>query len=618
MAHTVDKKPFNEWTRDDVVLAIGDQIEDDLGSDAAFQENKLFIEDQDHWQDGEGWIGPSGTPEIKDTVLANVKPQFTPIDVISECVDRAADSLLKQVADVSFVLAEGDEEISDDQSKEIDLMGRALSKWWDDKKLWEHAKVAARRSRWAARGIVRLWIAEGSLEKIVNRDGTIEFALPTGLSFEEALERVDVSAPLPDEAMVYKNPHSRQEAGLFHFTDPEGIETADIWYRDEAGQTILHRVGDSADQTFSLDMKGAVPIAEMRAPLLITEPIRRQQRRLNFLESILVRVGETAGFAERYISNAEPQGTWLTTKPAGVINPETTEFEGTKYYLHPQPRTLGASVTTELVGLVQNQETQELATPEVVFKEPTDPEFAIAGSRHAKRTIYEECRQLHVLLSGDPLASGKSREQARADFELDVTKMKAPLELMIRDILKATIAFASAMSGEQGDFLDTYRIVVNVNISTGPTSPEEIKQNNENVEKGTLSRESAMALNGIEDVDAELQKINEQPANMLGIRRRQMIVANLALQALPQLDAVGLALIIGVLESEPLFKVLEEVMKKKEEAREAMEALEGVGAPGDTDLGDAGVPRIKETRGGSNTGAQKTEGVEEPEPAGVF
>lgn len=611
-----DKKPFSEWTRDDVVEAIGDQIEDDLGSTANFDQNKAFVEDHDHWQDGDGWVGPKGTTAIRQSVLDSVEPQFTPVDVVSECLDRTADALLKQSADVSFVLAEGDQDITEDQSKEIDLISRALSKWWDDKKLWEHAKEAARRSRWAGRGALRLWIARGNLNEVLDDSGkVVGFTLPTNLDFADALDRVDISAPLPDEAFVYKNPHSRQEAGLFHFIDDEGVETADIWYVSDDDQTILRRTGDNSDESFSLDLGSTIPIAEMCAPVLLTEPVRRQQKRLNFLESILNRVGETAGFAERYIANAEPQGTWLTTKPQGVIDPESTEFDGTKYYLHPTPRTLGASVTTELMGVIKDPTTGEISEPEVFFKEPTDPDFAIKGARHAKRSIYEECRQIHVLLAGDPLASGKSREQARADFEADVTKMKNPLELLVRDIIRSALAFAIEMSGEHTNFLETYRIVVNVNINTGPTSPEEIKQNNENVEKGTLSRESAMAANGVEDVDAELQKIMEQPTNMLGIRRRQMIVSNLALQAFPQLDAKGLALIIGVREDEEMFAVLEAVIKKKEEDRKAMLDVGGVGGE---DLGDAGVPRIAERRGLSNTGQSVEETQEEGEPAGIF
>lgn len=611
-----DRKDYPDWQRDDVVDAIAARIEEDLGSQEAFDENKLFTEDHDHWQGGDGWVGPHGTTATQDTILSNVEPQFTPVDVVSECVDRTADALLKQSADISFVLAEGSEDIDEKQSEETDLVKRAITKWWDDKKLWDHAKNAARRSRWAGRGIVRLWIARGSLTEVLDETGAVVgWELPTGLTFAEALDKIDISAPMPDSAHVYKNPHSRQEAGLFHFVDDEGIETADIWYVDENKQTIFMRRGDGGDEEFTVDLKGSIPISEMSVPILLTEPVRRQQRRLNFLESILNRVGETAGFAERYIANAEPQGTWLTTKPQGVIDPQTTEFDGVTYYLHPQPRTLGASITTELFGVIQNPETAELAMPEVTFKDPTDPDFAIKGCRHAKRSIYEECRQIHILLAGDPLASGKSREQARADFEADITKMKNPLELMLRDTIRCAIAFAAEMSNENSDFLEKYRIVMNVNISTGPIAHEEIKQNNENVEKGTLSRESAMVANGVEDVDAELQKIMEQPTNMLGIRRRQMIVANLALQALPQLDAEGLAEIIGVQESEELFKVLSTVMKKKEEVAAALLEVGGVGG---ADLGDQGVPRIAEQRGASNTGKEVQEGEEEIEPAGVF
>ena len=84
------------------------------------------------------------------------------------------------------------------------------------------------------------------------------------------------------------------------------------------------------------DRRGKPFLAELRAPVLITDPVRRQQARLNFFESTLVRVVETAGFAERYTLNAAPQGMWLKTPPTTAPALDTqVDANNVTWYLHP-------------------------------------------------------------------------------------------------------------------------------------------------------------------------------------------------------------------------------------------------------------------------------------------
>lgn len=520
-------KTFGEWTREDAAAAIDDAIEQQLGEDA-YEANHAIVEEGDHWRDGEGWVGPRSPEEVVwKEQKKGIERQFTPVDKIAECLDRIANSLLKQEPDVDFAALEPAEPGSDaeaEQQKLAEEMRAYVSSWWDSKKLWELARQVVKRARWSGRGSLRAWIAPGNLETTKTTEG-VTTRLPSNLDFAEALDRIDLSAPEPKAAYVYVDPVTRRRAAIYHFAETTEGEAQpedkyELWYVD-GDKAVLRVIGETEDKTeqYSVELGGRLPIVEMEAEILITEAVRRQQARLNFAESLLTRVAETGGFPERYTLNAEPAGIWLNTKPtSGPALMEKKDGE-TTWYLHPAPRTLGAAITTDLRGIKKKD--GEIAMPGVTFKDPTDPDFAIKSSVHAARCILEQCKQAHVLMNSDAVASGYSREQARADYEDDLTNTKGPLEGLLRDLIEVVIAWAGQMASEHADFLESFRCVVNLQVNSGPISPEEQRQNNENMKAGTLSQKSAMSANGVEDVDAELQSIRDNPRAIVELRQAQ-------------------------------------------------------------------------------------------------
>lgn len=521
---------YSAWTLANAEAAVSAAVKARLDDDA-YKANQAFVEKHDHWQDGATWVGPDGggDPVVRTKVLQAVKRQFTPNDVIAEVLGRVANALLKSEPAVSFVPLEPAEEGSEGattQQAEAEAMRRAVAAWWDRVKLWARARAAVKRARWSTRGLLRVWIPPGRLERRTERpaqgaagQARDVLALPTGLSIDAALERVELSDPEPGDAAVVTNPKTAERAAIFLSKDDDGRKRAELWYVDPAGGETRCRIlseGASSAETGAagVNLGRRLPIAEMEAELLITEPVRRQQNRLNFFESLLNRVGETAGFPERYTLNAAPSGLWLDTAPASGPALDTKTEGGKTWYLHRVPRTLGASITTELVGLtydVDDTGKKAMAAPGVTFKEPTDPAFAIKSCEHARSTILKSCRQAHVLRSTEADSSGYSIQQARAEFEDDATNTKGPLEGMLREIIECAVALAEAM-GPSGAprFLDRYRCVIDLHVSSGPLSTEERRANAEQVTQRLLSRESAMGMNGVEDVDAELARIAQE------------------------------------------------------------------------------------------------------------
>lgn len=534
---------FQEWTLENAEEAIQDAIELAVGKEG-FKANKSFVEERDHWQDGAGWMGPDGgDPATRAEVLKGVERQFTPRDTINEVLGRMANALLRRRVDLDLIplepLEEADvpEEASQEErdrltkaaeereaelEREIGEIQVVLMEWMRDRKFWRRVRSAVKRSRWAARGALRAWIAPANLSRERSDEGE-RTRLPTGLAFEHALSLVEIDAPEPDAVLVYRDPRTSSPAALFLFTEDDAPR-AELWYLD-GEDTVLRILGGNDDgREFRIPLGGRLPINEMAGELLITEPVRRQQNRLNFFESLVVRVGETAGFPERYTLNAEPNGIWLTTAPTmGPALMQQIDDRGTTWYLHAAQRTLGSAITTDLVGIIDKggEAGDRRQTPGVEFKDPTDPEYATKVAAHAYAAILNECKQGHIALERSGEASGVAYEQARADFDSDLADVKEALEELVRDTLEVAVVMAEQMSSDV-DVLGRFRIAVTLHVTSGKVTPAEQEQNNANVKAGTLSAESAMARNGIEDVDAEVEKIRSSPESLTQLRTKQI------------------------------------------------------------------------------------------------
>lgn len=524
---------FNDWTLDDAQVVISNDIVERHGTQEAFDETELFVEEHDHWQDGDGWVGPDGGSDTttRSLVLAAVERQFTPRDVIGEVLNRMANALLRQEPDVDFVpltpMPDGasDVEKAAAEAEVADLKAK-VSAWWDHKKLWRHVRTATIRSRWAGRGSLRTWIAPGHLTERRNTDGdVVALLMPKADDLSSALDMVQLSTPEPDAAMVYVDEETQQRVAVVIFDNDDGETQAEIWWVDPDGKTVVRVVGSGTDgeEWEAVDLGGRLPLNEMDAEILVTEPVRRQQKRLNFVESLLVRVAETGGFPERYTMNAEPGGVWSKTAPSTGPAIKTTTYEGVTWYLHHAPRTLGAAITTDLVGVTtRTGDTETRATPSVQFKDPTDPEFAIKSAEHSYRTILSGCKQGHIATDGTQEASGVAYQQARADYEDDLNAVKGEAETLIRDTIEVALAWAAAMHPGSAEVLKKYRVSVTMHVRSGPVSPLEREQNNADVKAGTMAAETAIARNGSEDVDAELAKLRSSPESVVDLRAKQV------------------------------------------------------------------------------------------------
>ena len=526
-------KPVAEWTITEAEAA----IKADLVKD--YEVNRRIVEDEDQWQEGKLWPGHrTGDTATDNALIRNIEPQFVADDVISEMIENRSSGLLKQEADVALVpLAEPDEEEGETseggeptaaetrEEQELQYLAE-IAAWWDRKKFAEKVDQAVGRVSYAKRACIRAMVAEGNL---------VNGRLPLVGSLAEALDLIEVDVPQSDAATVYTDPKAQRKHGVIVVTEDTN-KKAEVWSVDpKTKQTSVRVLTNTTPTTLGpFDLGGRIPVAEVRGKRIITASVRRLQSLLNFITTVTGRTVETAGFRERYLGNVEPPGLWQTFPPSDGPPLEVDEKSaGGPFYKHRVPWVLGAPMNQELVGLktLDANGKETFASPSVTALDPVDPAFATNAAKAVTGKIYRRGKQGHLALDGTTEASGVAYQQARAQFEADLTALKGPVEGMMRDILEAVLALAALMFSGAKVILTNYRVQVTLHVSAGPVTPDEMRLATELRDKRAISQQTMMARVGVEDPAAELEAIQADPIYQMELWSKRIEVYDKAITA---------------------------------------------------------------------------------------
>jgi hypothetical protein len=181
----------------------------------------------------------------------------------------------------------------------------------------------------------------------------------------------------------------------------------------------------------------------------------------------------------------------------------------------------------------------KVANPSVAWHDPISPEFAIKAKDGHYTDILDEVDQTHVLMNADANASGRSREQARADYINSLLGSKVQVESVTRWLLETSLGIAEFGAGSPGKYTKNYRAVAMCQLDAGPISVEERKQNIEEADKGYLSKSTAMSRNGVGDPDAEQVIIDGQTDASLSTLKVQAEIMQILSAAGARLSTAG-------------------------------------------------------------------------------
>lgn len=492
--------------------------------------SRAFI-NGDHWQNGAGWIGPwpnQGSPALDETML-EIARMFVSKNVILEMVNRHTNGVvgteprwgltpLQALAD--------DEEIPPDQQALIDDAEAMLTAWWDDRHVHELLQRAVVTLLYAERSMTRLYVPRGMLVDVTVDDGPQSGEhISTVIQAEntkDALDQIWIDHPLPELSAMSQDEDTKQWIGVCLFnvgTNVQGQgnqgQRAEVCYLDGDRThplTIMRSVDQAKAVSVGLDFGGQLPMFEMCRDLFVTPQMWQAQRALNLATSMIPRNNITAGFLERTILNAQLPGKW-----------EVDEF-GKKTHFVADPLNVGAGTTNSLVGVnFTDPDTGKvtIANPSVHVREPVASDPLVNAARSHYIDMLEEGSQEHILSYQKATASGKTFEQARADFTMSLRNTQSRVEAMGRWLVQTVLMMAEEYGGEPGKYSKTLRAYFNCRLDTGPVTADERTANDNSVKAGTLSLESAIVRNGETDPDAEMARLASQPGANLTILERQ-------------------------------------------------------------------------------------------------
>lgn len=485
----------------------------------------------DHWQNGDGWIGPgprSGDQGYSD-FLTLLEPSFTSKNVCDEVCDRQSSAVIgwePRFAWAPIRQVSKNKPVTQEESDAIAEIETAQTQIWNRRKMHQTFKKLAYQLLWAQESVLRLYVPAGFVDKNGNP------RRPRDL--REALSMVYIDVPEPTSATVWEHPDTKELLGIYIFKDSKGVERAELTYI-KSGKTVVRITPEPiTGPAIGSGMFGGnltMWKAALESPL-ITEQVRSLQKQYNMTLTLLSKGLIDNHFLEKMFFNALPPGRWVYEK----------DNKTRKAYI-VEPRRVGGRTDTYFQGVdyTDKDGKTHLSTPSALIRTPLDPQGTIRGSEYWYQCLLEECRQDHILINQLATPSGKSRDSSRGDF-IDSTKdTQAEVEQAGRAVLLTMLAMAEALLGTPGKYTDRFQPIFKCRPNYGPLTVEERRQNVEEAEKGFLSYETTMALNGTDDVNTEKAFIDQQPSKALALSDRRADVADKWALIFPREVALHLA-----------------------------------------------------------------------------
>lgn len=495
--------PFETWTLEDVRKRLSP-----LRTEGATKNQRYYS--GDHWQDGTGWA--AALPEDL-AQRATLQQQFTPEPLIAEVVDNHRDGVIGREPLWRFVPVEA---LTPRSSRRIGPRAAAplaLAAPPDDPRI--AGVEAALTEVDDERDHLLLWQRVVTTLLLYGR-APVRLFVPAGLRGENgtltapdlaaALRLFHLHDPSPEDATIVVDPDTTRQVGVFIYRQDEQ-DRAEISYLNDDGTTQIRILngGGVVDET-AVPLGGRLTIHELRAPALIGEVERRNQRLADFTKTALGINVEMAGWQERNFVNIQPPGYW-ETEGGALWTPGSQK---------PRHRFVQVALPTgpRVDRYLQGSETygpdgsfRGTANGHLAYQPPAPVEVIEQVIVHARGTIYKRTGQQYLDMAGDAVASGVSRIQARAVHETRLGRTKTVLDSALRWQKEVHLAWAARVLGTT-EFAGL-RAEGNALIHTGPLLPDERDALLRQLVAGAMSLELFLALTGVDDPEAEAKRIRD-------------------------------------------------------------------------------------------------------------
>lgn len=463
--------------------------------------------DVDHWQDGDGYLGPKPTKgtDARDVYMEALKKVFITEDIVSEVVKRRRKGVAGQAPTIDVAPlgeedrpAEGEGEEGDEESEEASRSAQIASllrEWWRDRDMTDVLGAAAKRTTTEQQAVLRIIIDIRRLSE----EG--ELGAATATTIDDALSAIDIEVIPRSRAFVHEDPRSKRRTGFIEFEGTRGgryeeeqryIEKTFV---GEDGETVLkvEDQGDLEDEQESFGLGGRLLHLQLEEEeLFLSESLRSNQGALNTTRTLVNITGQKAGFPELHLVN-------IQAPEDEDGNPEPTERGPGKIQYH-------VSVPKKAQG--PRGETEERqGTADVVETEPVDNESLRKDAVVARESVYRSAHQLHVFMGKDSTASGRSRVEARADHVKDLEDLADVLGRAGEWMLETSWHLAHELAGEEAADIS---VDFDCQVDPGPLTPEMKREVREAFRDDVISLRTAQLMYGVEDPEEEIERIRQE------------------------------------------------------------------------------------------------------------
>lgn len=505
---------------------------------AAARENAAFYAG-DHLQKSNDYGGYIGERPAADATygdfMARVEKGFISANKVKEFCDRHTNGVLgREPLWRNVFPSVAKDKLTDAQKAIMAEADAALVEMWNSREFLLFMQNVAATALLEEKCAVRPFI----LPKSRDKNG----ALLKQKSLTDALKLLRFEVVTSDKGGVFEDEDTFEEFGLYAFEDVKTkTKRAEITYVDQSGITQL-KIIDHRDvsevkqifrtasggnyiskaetfgaQTYSLgDLKGRLFLYEFKREMFITEQVRQLQKCLNLDLTMMMRNINLAGFRQKTITNAQkPQVSVRMTDAEGAVQTIKQDV----------PLRAGLLSTPFLNGLPiygkdaqQNQVIVGYTNPNINIADPVSVDTFVESLKTFYEMMLAEVYQLHVAIAGDAMASGKSRQEARAEFEKSLMKTKVALDALGRWLIEVSLFFAANLC-ERREFLDL-RCDFGAIVDAGTPDAGERQQNVTEWQAGAISRETMLSRNGVEDTDVETLKISSDDGYQFNLLAR--------------------------------------------------------------------------------------------------
>lgn len=458
----------------------------------------------DHWANSEGWSGPMPSESNEDSskVQLEIEKNFVSRNLLENVIDRHIDGVAGREP---LLMVKPDSEKSNEAEQEqAKEFKRAFASWWTNSGAWLEIREALKNAIWSGKGTIRLYIPQSKLQDVVGADGEVVQGIPAGLNLDQAMSYISVHAPSWDAAGIVRDIDQRVIGGYYRYQDEKNEERWELQGRKD-GQTIVQPNSDEdAKTTYQTNQ---LLIFEIKRKPLISNSLISLSKFNNKVFTMGSRNIDLGGFVERTILNAQMPGEWIDDKSS----PNGKRFK-------PAKMNLGSGVTNFLNGTAvfsrnevtgQIEPTGNFASPSVVYKDPVSWQTFGDTSNAAREAIFDEAKQLHVLITGDALANGVSRVQAVQDFLTSLEPTRIALEQLLRWLQTTVIKLALDFTNQSQSW-DGFSATAQARFSAIQPTPTEIDQAVKLRDKRLISLKTFYSRIGIEDAEAEITAIQSE------------------------------------------------------------------------------------------------------------